>query len=87
MAYDSEPTSSTKRSNIRMIIGSLMVAFSAYRLFMLLRVLPSLFERGDSTELLAYGALPALIVVVFFFVGVRVARQGYYGTHKAKREE
>ena len=86
MTYNAEPTP-PNRSNFRVILGVLMVAFSIYRLFMLIRILPALFERGDSTELLAYGLLPALIVVTFFFFGMRIARQGYYGTDKPKREE
>jgi hypothetical protein len=86
MAYNDEPIP-PNRSNFRVILGVLMVAFSIYRLFMLIRILPVLFERGDTTELLAYGLLPAFIVVTFFFFGMRIARQGYYGPDKPKREE
>lgn len=86
MAYNNESIP-PNRSNFRMILGVLMVGFAIYRLFMLIRVLPALFDNGDTTELLAYGALPALIVVVFFIIGMRIARQGYYGTQKPKREE
>ena len=86
MAYNNEATP-PNRNNFRVILGVLMVAFSIYRLIMLIRILPALFERGDSTELLAYGAMPALLVVIFFFVGMRIARQGYYGVEKPKREE
>lgn len=86
MAYNNEPVP-PNRSNFRVLLGVLMVAFSIYRLFMLIRILPVLFENGNSSEILAYGVLPAVIVVVFFFGGMRVARQGYYGTDKPKREE
>jgi hypothetical protein len=48
MAYNDEPIP-PNRSNFRVILGVLMVAFSIYRLFMLIRILPALFERGDTT--------------------------------------
>lgn len=75
------------RSNLRTLLGFAMVLFSIYRLLVLLPTLPDLFANGDSTNLLAFGVLPALIVVVFFFGGMRIARQGYYGIEKPKREE
>jgi hypothetical protein len=86
VTYNEEPMPAN-RNTFRIGLGFLMVGFSIYRFLMLLRVLPGLFQNGDTTEILAYGVLPALIVVVFFFGGLRIARQGYYGTDKPKREQ
>ena len=86
MAYNNEPVPPNRNTG-RIALGLIMIGFSLYRLIVLLRDLPLLFENGDSTQIFAYCAVPALIVVVFFFGGLRVARQGYYGTEKAKREE
>jgi hypothetical protein len=86
MAYNSNPESGSNRKTFRIALGLLMIGFSFYRLFMLLRVLPDLFEDGDTRELIIYGALPALIVVIFFFVGLRIVRQAYLGIDKTKRD-
>jgi len=86
MSYENEATPPT-RNNFRIGLGVLMVAFSAFRLYRLLGDLPGVLARGDSSEMMVYGAVPALIVIVFFIVGVRIARQGYYGIEKPKREK